>query len=567
MARYRSLEDGSFELDTPAGPLPVAATEDQLLAEGHEPDAGIAPPSLAGLPPPPTGRLALDDGAGGQGNSPATASDAPSPLGGLGSGSGGAPNYGSGGGTEGAPAVPVSGGSGAPRSGGDRAEEKPREQAPAPATKRIRISGSAPAASAAPTRSGSGKPVEVARTVKLGKKVSQDQLDADSDAEIDVRLAAQNKADRDAGRAQRLGEVADADLARQEREISADEIKATRMRDEYARRTREIEDGRREVDEMEVDPDQLFGDGITFPKIMAGISIIAGGVLQGLKGLDKNPGLEAINQAVERNIAMQKERIARKRQGVADKETELERLMKIYGNPEIAERELRERQLGLAEAWAKRTMMDAPEDVQANLQTYFADRGQQRAKERMAIDQAAQDDVTIQMRSGGGGGGAAAKKSGPALGTERTEKIASFANAIVAARNIEKNINESGSGGDTWDNPTEGWYDRASNVFSSERKERTNRLNADTEALARGLQASLGKSDNDARLAEEQAVGTGSGKDRVRAAAAARTKMVTNIRAELATVSDDQKQEILQNLPPEVLQELGAGSAPASEAD
>jgi hypothetical protein len=429
MARYRPLADGLFEVETSAGPIPVNATEDDLLANGYEPANDPA------RPPPPVGRLALNEGAGGALNAPVSRSDVAPIMGGLGSGAGGAP----------AQRLDQDLFSGAPnapeleRSDERRTSVTKETQALVPGSPRSGSSGDKSgtrtktvSVQAGPRGGGGGKAgmVPVGQVVKKGKPVNAELLEADTDAAIDQRLAIQNRGDIEARRAGELGEVADAALQQQEKEISADELKLEAQRKEYARRQAVIDRERGEVDKLEVDPDKLFSDdGGTFVKVLAGLSILAGGALQGFKGMAQNPGLEAINQAIDRNVQNQKEKLARGRQGVSDKETELERLMAIYGNPEIAERELRQRQLSLVNAYAKRATQDSPEDVQTNVQAALADFEAQRVQQRMAIDQAAQDDVTLQERySSGGtgaGGGVPAKLDGngkKALGDIRAAK-------------------------------------------------------------------------------------------------------------------------------------------------
>lgn len=404
MARYRPLSEGLFEVETSAGPMPLATTEEELQANGYEP--ADAPPRL----PPPPGRLALNDGAGGAPGAPETRSDV-GPVMGPGSGAGGAPaqrlDQDLFSGAPNAPELerpderrtsvtketqPISIGAGA---------EGDARKAAGPRTKTVTVKGA--------PRGGGGKAgmVPVGQVVKKGKQVNPDLLEAESDAAINQRLAIQERGDRDAERAGRLGEAADSALAQQEKAISADEIKLEAQRKEYARRQAQIDAEREEVDKLEVDPDKVFSDnGGTFAKVLAGLSILAGGVLQGMHGMARNPGLDSIREAMDRNVADQKEKIARRRQGLSDQETELERLMTIYGNPEIAERELRNRQMALIEAYAKRTTQDSPDDVRANVQAALADFEAQRVQQRMAIDQAAQDDVTVQERYSSGGTGA-----------------------------------------------------------------------------------------------------------------------------------------------------------------
>lgn len=137
----------------------------------------------------------------------------------------------------------------------------------------------------------------------------------------------------------------------------------------------------------------------------------------------------------------------------------------------------------------------------------------------------------------------------------RTETMNALAGAVRAARGIELNIAARKMGEDnTIDDPLEGGVDAlhraASSVVGGDRAKLDNQLKADTFALARGLQTNYGKSDNDARMADEAARGNGSAADRLRAARATKNMAVEKLRGELSTLPPDQQRRFLSSLDP-----------------
>lgn len=236
-------------------------------------------------------------------------------------------------------------------------------------------------------------------TIHKAKGMDQGLLEADSDAAIDQKLALQQQGEIEARRAGLMTDAADRALTMTEKQLSQDQIKWGRIKRDLETRQARIQDERDEVDQLKVDPDRIFaGEGGTWAKILAGISILAGGLLMGLQGRQTNPGIDAVNGAIERDIRAQKEKIEARRRGLGGKETELERLMQIYGNPEIAERELRNRQLALVSAYAKRATMNSPDDVRANVDAQLADFDAKRVREQMQLDQLLRDDVVEQWK-------------------------------------------------------------------------------------------------------------------------------------------------------------------------
>lgn len=140
---------------------------------------------------------------------------------------------------------------------------------------------------------------------------------------------------------------------------------------------------------------------------------------------------------------------------------------------------------------------------------------------------------------------------------ERTAAISGMAAAIGAADRIEKNLTERKMGKDTtFDDPLAGPLDKlneaAASAFGNPRKPANDSLRADTFEMARGLQLAYGKSDNDAIMANDQAAGSATGADRLRAAQSTKQRAINNIRTELGSLPPAQQQKVLSSLPPDV---------------
>ena len=424
MARgYRAREDGLFEVETPGlGFVPVHWGEDQLRAQGLEP---MAPPEgrQAFVGDTPQAPSAPPAGGQARAQAPESRLDAGKPS----TMAGDFSRYlETSGGFTPAEEFPANFRDDLGATPGVRdllkdkkpsdlilegATDKLPEKAPptsksGPKTEPYRPGGGAQMAAGGggPGRrryhTSKARDQRVAFRVDKGPQLDPENEELRSEAEIDTRLAMQQEADREEQRAgERVEQFESRVLAPLEKQISADEIKLDRMRQDYAKRQREIDDERAAIDKLEVDPNRLFSEKGAWASVLAGISILAGGALQGLQGRGDNPGLTAVNNAIDRDIQLQKDQYARRREGLQAKETAFERLVEKYGNPEMAEAELRNRQSSLAEAWAKHHMMKgASEDVQLNLQKAFNDRDLARVEERRQLDQAFGDRITEQWQ-------------------------------------------------------------------------------------------------------------------------------------------------------------------------
>jgi hypothetical protein len=420
---YRARDDGLFEVETPGlGYVPVHWGEDQLRAQGLEPLA------------PPEGRQAFvgdtpqaPSSAGGQ-ERPAVPESRADVSSGPGTMAGDFSRYlETPGGETPAEEFPASfkGSSQSPNvsrlfegksasdlvleggrdkiSEGDKAVDRkgPKTEAyrPGGAGSQNLSGGEGGGAGRARYATTKARDVRAAYRVDKGPQLDPENEALRSEAEIDTRLSMQERADREERRAlQNVEQYESRVLAPMQRQISTDELKLDRMRQEYAKRQEQIDREREAVDKLEVNPNEVF-EGREWAAVLAGLSILAGGALQGFQGRGDNPGLTAVNNAIDRSVQLQKDKIARRREGLAGKETALEKLMATYGNPEMAEAELRNRMSSLAEAWAKRHLMQgAAEDVQANLQQAFNERDLARVEERRQLDQAFGDRVSEQWQ-------------------------------------------------------------------------------------------------------------------------------------------------------------------------
>ena len=127
----------------------------------------------------------------------------------------------------------------------------------------------------------------------------------------------------------------------------------------------------------------------------------------------------------------------------------------------------------------------------------------------------------------------------------RTEKISAFAAGIDSALRITQQLEKRGVTDDVYDDPQAGPLDRLSGM------EDNADLRRDTTRLASGYQAARGKSDKDAELAEQDAIGSGSGRDRYKSAQAAVESFAHKAREELVTLPPNKQQELLAGMSPE----------------
>jgi hypothetical protein len=395
---YRALDDGSYEVDTPAGPLRTALSPEQLQWAGYEPppvdpmagataandygseygiknvlDAPAAPFQVPLRAPPPSPT---------QGATPGVAA--------LVRGSQG-------------PLQPQSteAARGAAQEALEQAKGKPRLPE---GTAELELNLGPRGQSGGGAGFDPGRPTyhttkardqRTSFQVQKGNEPLRDETsDQLADQNIDAKLRMQEQADKDEQRGRQQSEMYERDVVTP---LERDEIEQRRrvqyVRTETTKRLDELKRDREAIDRLEVDPDKIY-EGREWARALAFLSVLAGGALQGKNGGGSNPGLDGMNDAINRSIAVQKENYQRKREGLAAKETEFDRLMKIYGDPQLAEEELRNRHEAVAAAYAKKFAMDVgTEDVQANLAAGMGDLDRKLIDNRLKLDQQLSDKV------------------------------------------------------------------------------------------------------------------------------------------------------------------------------
>jgi len=177
---------------------------------------------------------------------------------------------------------------------------------------------------------------------------------------------------------------------------AADQIEAQRRADamakDYAARAKAIDDERNAINNLNTKPDKLF-NGNDWGKALAAFSVLAGGLVQGLKG-GKNPALEALNDIADRSAAEKRAEYDRRREGLAGKESDFARLVQIYGTPAAAESELRDRKRLLMQRWAEKRALDAGRvDTADQLKMQFSQWDQERIAGQLDRQQKLSDHV------------------------------------------------------------------------------------------------------------------------------------------------------------------------------
>lgn len=177
-------------------------------------------------------------------------------------------------------------------------------------------------------------------------------------------------------------EVESAELQYQNQIEAADIIARERqqkaMAADYQRRAAAIDAERNAIANLDTKPDKLF-NGNDWGKALAAFSVLAGGVLQGMRG-GKNPALEALNDIADRSAAEKRQEYEKRRDALAGKESDFGRLVQLYGTPAAAEAELRDRKRLLMQKWAQKRAMDAGRaDAADQLGMQFAQWDQERA--------------------------------------------------------------------------------------------------------------------------------------------------------------------------------------------
>lgn len=341
--------------------------------------------------------------------------------------------------------------------------------------------------------------------------------------------------------------------------------------------------------------EDYWGSRSDTAKMATAVSIALGGALQGLRG-GSNPGLEMSNQNIDRWILLQKEAYQRKQGAVDNADNKYARMVQAFGSEDLAEQHLREQAWtvrdGMLKAYAEK--IGTPNALEAYNQAQLQTEAQRAALLQQAY-QTAGAEIEQKLAMQGGGGGAARPKvkdavhdaalvhkdladlrgdgnePGRAIEGGKIDDITAAINTIDAADEIRKHVKSLGYADSDTDDPLSGGYDYVKNAIpGTQGKHSAQDLDRATQNFARGLQQSLGKSDNDAILADKLAAGGGSGRQRLQSADAGTKRATAKIQDTLAGMTPDQKRAFIKALPEDrrqrVLQIVGssAGQAPVA---
>lgn len=389
-------------------------------------------------------------------------------------------------------------------------------------------------------------------------------------------------ADRADSRREQYFQARQAEAAYRMKAFEAEQVRRDeqqRMLDDYSVKRDALfeEAAQLKAPEME----DYWGSKSDFAKVMTAVSIAIGGALQGLRG-GSNPGLEMSNQAIDRWVASKREEYIRAKDRAENVDNQFARMVQTFGSENLATANMREQAFAVRDSmladYAEQMGSVPAKDAAAQL--LLAEQ-QKRAEAKAQAYAAAGKEIEEKLSLTGGAGGGSPrllKALGEAAqaaeylkkinGTdgaptrevqnEKVDAVTGALDAITAAAKVQAHVEKLGYADRDADDPTTGLLDRAANAIpGSDTRRIVQDLEQDTFGLARGAQLSLGKSDNDARLAEQWASGGGgSGRERVRAAQNIAKKSLGKIQDTLSSLTPAQRSAFVNSLPPERRQQL-----------
>ena len=245
-----------------------------------------------------------------------------------------------------------------------------------------------------------GKDIRAGFTKQLG--VGREALDeaelALADASIDKKLSAQNIAERDTTRAETASAALGRQIRREEQAVREQEQRDRGMAEDYQKRQAAIDKERAAIENLDIKPDTLF-DKEDWAKVIGSIVAIVGSVGHGFSGKGGPTPMDRLVEAQDRSIARQKERREMRRQNLVSRESELERIEKHYGDPRLAEAELRDRQRMLIQQYGQKMLLDAgATDSLDKFKAQLAGWDEERAHGRLEREQKLGDKVVEQWQ-------------------------------------------------------------------------------------------------------------------------------------------------------------------------
>jgi hypothetical protein len=224
----------------------------------------------------------------------------------------------------------------------------------------------------------------------LAKQVQADQADVDASEWSQVQA-----------HAERQDNVLTAQYAENQRrndELQADRVRRQAINDQLQQLQTVRAAREQDAESMKAPEAQDYWKDKSFgSKIATAISLIAGGALQGLRG-GSNPGMDALQQNIDRWVASQKEEYERARGAVSAADNHYKQALDLYGSPEQAEADLRIRASAVADAQLQNTALKiGTQDALANAQIALKANKLQREQLAAAAQQAAGPEVTQKL--------------------------------------------------------------------------------------------------------------------------------------------------------------------------
>ena len=318
-------------------------------------------------------------------------------------------------------------------------------------------------------------------------------------------------------------------------------------------------------------------------QVMGILAMALGGYVQGLgRSGGRNPGLDIVNKVIDDAVEGDRYKAERRMKVGAAAKSDYEKALAMYGDPEAAMLEAKQRKLASTMGMLQNQLASRGLDEQAKMrgeQLYAAAEQQYLQNAQQLYDQlngvVVKESINYKPEMAGGGGGGMTlqqrlknaaeatkniniiegKEQNPhqrSVEGDKLNDINGAMEAIDAADAVTRDLRALGADSDI-DDPLSGPIDSIAGVIGTGGTGRRTRqsLEANTSRLARGIQQSLGKSDNDAKLADQMAVGDGSAASRIGAAKTARAQALGKLQTAMAGMTPQQRQSFMDGLPPE----------------
>lgn len=246
---------------------------------------------------------------------------------------------------------------------------------------------------------------------RSGLQVNSEELKFKQPGAIDPTLSKQvqaDTADLDASEwaqvqahSERQNDVLAAQYAENQRrndEIQAERTRRQAINDQLQQLQNVRAQREQDAESMKAPEAQdYWRDKSTGAKIATAIALIVGGALQGLRG-GSNPGMDALNQNIDRWVAAQKEDYDRARGAVSAADNHYKQALELYGSPQQAEADLRIRALAVADSQLQTTALKiGTRDALANAQLALKQNKLLREQLAAQAQQAAGAEVTQKL--------------------------------------------------------------------------------------------------------------------------------------------------------------------------